>query len=264
METGLDNMPLAQSNMSAMHKKMSVLIHQDGLSFFIYSSKGIENRILKSFKHESNPIEILQEIENIYETEVNLNQQFEEVTLIYNHPIFTGVPSSIYDEQHQSDYLKYNVRLLETDVISTDDAIEVLDYKTVYIAYTNINNYFFDKYGDFNYYHYSTLALQKHYSRNDLSKSEVIIDIKESQFYITIFEKGNFKLHNSYPHQAAEDILYYTLFTAQHNQLDPENMALKIIASAKNDAVYDLLYTYVREVNYVIDSNTYIEDILCV
>ncbi|MEP1855896.1 DUF3822 family protein, partial [Nonlabens ulvanivorans] len=86
----------------------------------------------------------------------------------------------------------------------------------------------------------------------------------ESQFYITIFEKGNLKLHNSYPHQAAEDILYYTLFTAQHNQLDPENMALKIIASTKNDAVYNLLYTYVREVNYVIDSNTYIEDILCV
>tara|TARA_R110002012_G_scaffold321068_1_gene547288 strand:+ start:630 stop:1403 length:774 start_codon:yes stop_codon:yes gene_type:complete len=257
-------MPQAQSNMSIMYKKMSVLIHQDGLSFFIYSSTGIESRILKSFKHESNPIEILQEIENTYLNEEDLNQRFDEVTVIYNHPIFSGVPSSIYDEQHQSDYLKYNVRLLETDVISTDDAIEVLDYKTVYIAYTNINNYFFDKYGDFNYYHYSTLALQKHYSRNDQSKSEVILDIKESQFYITIFDKGILKLHNSYPHQAAEDILYYTLFTAQHNQIDPESMDLKIIASAKNDTVYELLYTYVREVSYVIDSNTYLEDILCV
>ncbi|PQJ32709.1 response regulator [Nonlabens arenilitoris] len=257
-------MPQAQNNMSTTHKKMSVLIHQDGLSFFIYSSMGVERHILKTFKHESNPIEILQEIENIYEIEKDLNFKFKEVTLIYNHSIFTGVPASLYNENNQSDYLKYNVRLLDTDVISTDDAIEALDYRSIYIAYSNINNYFFDKYGDFNYYHYSTLALQKHYSVNDSLKTEIIIDVKESQFYITIFEKGSLLLHNSYPHQAAEDILYYTLFTAQHNHLDPEHMDLKIISSTKNDAVYNLLYTYVRNVSYVVDSNTYIENILCV
>ncbi|EAS18985.1 hypothetical protein BBFL7_00431 [Flavobacteria bacterium BBFL7] len=257
-------MPQVQNNMPTMHKKMSVLIYQDGLSFYIYSSTGIEKRIFKSFKHESNPIEVLQEIENIYDIEEELNQSFEDVTLIYHHSIFSGIPGSVYTENLKSDYLKYNVRLLDTDIISTDETIETIDYKTVYIAYSNINNYFFEKYGDFNYYHYSTLALKKHLSEIDLRKSEIILDIKTSHFYISIFENGKLILHNCYPHQAAEDILYYTLFTAQHNQLDPETMDLKIIAETKNNTIYDLLYTYVREVSYVNDSNSYIENILCV
>ncbi len=257
-------MPLTKNNISTEYKKMSVLIHQDGLSFFIYSPDGVEETISRTFKHESNPIEILHEIEMVYELETQLNVSFEEVNVVYHHSIFAGVPGSIYDANHHSDYLKYNTRILETDVISVDDTIVSLDYKTVYIAYNNINNYFFEKYGDFNYYHYSTLALQKHSENIESSTSSIIIDIKKSHFYITIFEKGILKLHNCYPHQAAEDILYYTLFTAQHNQLDPELMDLKIIATSKDDALYDLLYTYVRNVSYQMDSKTYLEQILCV
>ncbi|MGJ8684461.1 MAG: DUF3822 family protein [Nonlabens sp.] len=243
---------------------MSVLIHQDGLSFFIYTSSGVDHTIVKSFKHESNPIEILHEIEMVYEQNSLLTDSFDEVNVVYHHSIFTGVPASIYDENHHSDYLKYNTRILETDVISTDDVIEALDYKTVYIAYSNINNYFFDKYGDFNYYHYSTLALLQHSQKASIDKSHIILDIKQSHFYITIFEKGTLKLHNCYPHQAAEDILYYTLFTAQHNNLDPELMDLQLIAASKDEALYDLLYTYVRNVSYVLDSKAYTEKILCV
>jgi len=264
VETGLDNMLQTKSNILSNTKEMSVLIHQDGLSFFIYSSNGLIDSIIKPFKHESNPIEILHEIKMTYEQESKLNITFEQVTIIYHHAIFTGVPSSIYNENNQADYLKYNTRLLDTDIISVDDSIEPLDYKTVYIAYSNINNYFFEKYGDFNYYHYSTLALHQHYLKTNNSNPEVILDIKDSHFYITIFENNALKLHNCYPHQALEDILYYTLFTAQHNGMDPEIMDLKILSPKKNDALFNLLYTYVRNVSYVLNSKKYIENILCV
>ncbi|WP_438961910.1 DUF3822 family protein [Nonlabens sp.] len=250
--------------MSEELKKMSVLIHQDGLSFYIYSSSGVQDLISKSFKHESNPIEILREIETAYQNEELLNQLFEQVSLIYHHPIFTGVPVSIYHEDHESDYLKYNTRILETDIISNDDAVQSLDYKTIYIAYSNINNYFFDKYGDFDYYHYTTLALKQHISLAQKNNSIIILDLKESHFYISIFVNGNLRLHNCYPQQAIEDILYYTLFTAQHNQLDPETMELKILANTKEKTLYDLLYTYVRQVSYVTDATSYLEKILCV
>lgn len=252
-----------RSNMSVELKKMSVLIHQDGLSFFIYSSSGVQDIISKSFKHESNPIEILREIETAFQNEELLNQSFNLVNLIYHHPIFTGVPVAVYHKDHESDYLKYNTRILETDIISTDDAVETLNYKTVYIAYSNINNYFFDKYGDFDYYHYTTLALQQHISLPLKNRSTVIIDLKESHFYISIFEKGKLKLHNCYPHQTIEDILYYTLFTAQHNKMDPETMELKILAPTKDEALYELLYTYVRNVSYIIDSKSYLNKIIC-
>lgn len=249
--------------MSLEHKKMSVLIHQDGLSFFIYSQDGLLNQWNKPFKHESNPIEILQSIELVYEQEPLLNTALTQVTLIYHHSVFTGVPASIYDENYESDYLKYNTRLLETDVISADHAIDSLDYKTVYIAYSNINNYFFDKYGDFNFYHYATLALAAHYEQLEKNETVVILDVKASDFYLTIFDNGILKLHNIYPQQAIEDILYYTLFTAQHNGLDPETLDLKIITSEKNEQLFDLLYTYIRHVSYLEDSHTYLQKILC-
>lgn len=256
-------MPQTKTNIVDISLKLSVLIHQDGLSFFTYNSNGKRFSKDYSFKHESNPIEILKEIESIYENEDFLKDSFSKVSLVYHHPVFTGVPQEIYQEEHQADYLKYNTRLLETDVISTDDVITPFNYKTVYIAYSNINNFFFDTYGDFDYYHYSTVALEKHATVSK-DNCQVILDIKPSHFYLTIIEKDKLVLHNIFMHQAIEDILYYTLFTLEHNHKSPEEVQLQIITRQEDEKLFDLLYTYVRNVSYVENASNYIESILCV
>ncbi len=245
-------------------KKLSVLIHQDGLSFYIYNSSGVIDSIHRTFKHAANPVEILQSIETCFEQEAVLDTAFAKATLIYHHQIFTSVPKTIFSEENAVDYLKYNAHIIETDVLSVDESTKLDGANTVYVAYENINNYFFDKYGSYNYYHYSNRILELHSNETIAIQPQVFLDIKASHFYLSIFNKGKLTAHNLFPYDAIEDILYYTLFTTHHNGLDPETMEMNVYSEEKNDSLYELLYTYVRHVNFKTDYSNYIKQILCV
>lgn len=257
-------MQLTTTSPNESIKKLSVLIHQDGLSFYTYNSSGILDTLHKEFKHSANPIEILQSIEDCFEEEALLDSAFAKATLLYHHNIFTSVPASLYNEDHRVDYLKYNSRILETDVLSVDKHIGNLDLHSVYIAYSNINNYFFDKYGSYEYFHYSSRILECRSKEETALQPQVYLDIQKSHFYLTIFNHGKLVAHNLFPHDAVEDILYYTMFTTHHNDLDPETMRMILCTEHKEEELFDLLYTYVRYVSYVEDYPNYLEQIVCV
>lgn len=245
-------------------KKLSVLIHQDGLSFYTYDATGILNSLHKEFKHRANPIEILQSIEDCFKEEAFLDSAFAKATLFYHHNIFTSVPAGLYSEDHTVDYLKYNARILETDVLSVDKNLGDLDIHTVYIAYANINNYFFDRFGSYEYFHYSSRILELRDKELTTLQPQVYLDIKKSHFYLTIFKNGKLVAQNLFPHDAIEDILYYTMFTTHHNDLDPETMKMILCVEQQEEELFDLLYTYVRYVSYIEDYPNYLEQILCV
>lgn len=240
-------------------KRLSVLIHQDGLSFYIHTAAGIESVIERSFKHSSNPIEILKFIEELYQQEESLNEKFQQVKLIYNHEIFTIVPSDLFIEESAADYLKYNTRLLQTDTVSVDDNCDGMNLNIVYVAYSNINNFFFEKYGDYSYFHYSTLSLPN----IGLESNGVFVEVTKSHFYLTVIDEGKLIAHNLFPHQQVEDILFYTLFALKQHQLDPETIHLTLLQPEMNQDLFDLLYTYIRNVTFLTDYPKYLEQLIC-
>ncbi|PPK93347.1 uncharacterized protein DUF3822 [Nonlabens xylanidelens] len=262
--TGRDSMHLTTTSPNDTIKKLSVLIHQDGLSFYTYNSTGIIDSLHKEFKHSANPIEILQIIETCFREESFLDSAFAKATLLYHHNIFTSVPALLYNEDHAADYLKYNARILETDVLSVDENLGETGVNTVYIAYSNINNYFFERYGSYEYYHYSSRILEARSKSTIELQPQVYLDIKDSHFYLSIFNKGKLVAHNLFPHDAIEDILYYTMFTTHHNDLDPETMKMVVCNEEKNEALLELLYTYVRYVTQEENYPNYLEQIICV
>jgi hypothetical protein len=250
---------LAETNNPHTYNRLSVLIHQDGLSFYIHSSNDIRSSLEVPFKHASNPIEILKAVEESFEKEVLLAQGFDQVKLIYHHDIFTLVPSELFEEEHAADYLKYNTRLLQTDTVSVDDHISSMDARLVYVAYSNVKNYFYEKYGDYSYFHYSTCSLPLlHQTENG-----VFIEVMKSHFYLTVFDNGKLIAHNLFQHEQVEDILFYTLFAAEQNQLDPETIPLTIIQSEQDEELFELLYTYIRNVEFISDYPKYLSQLIC-
>ncbi len=238
---------------------LSILIHQDGLSFYIHTQGKDTHSIERKFKYASNPIEILKSIEDCYETENLLQQSFKAVKLIYHHPIFALVPNQFFKEDNTADYLKYNTRLLQTDTISHDDPIEKINARIVYIAYSNLNNFFYDKYGDHNYYHYSSLMLPVIFKNGD----GLYIEIMPSHFYITVINNLGILAHNIFPYEQVEDVLYYTLFAMEQYQQDPETCAVTLIDKRENQELFDLLYKYIRHVKTMENYMAYQQDILC-
>jgi len=148
-----------------------------------------------------------------------------------------------------ADYLKFNSKILRTDYI-TYDAILANDSINVYVPYVNINNYIYDRFGTFEFKHYSTilietiLALEKH-----SSSSKMYVNVCESHFEIIVVENNKLKLYNTFEYSSKEDFIYYILFTAEQLELNPEEFQLILIGDINTkDDLYKIAFNYVRNI----------------
>ena len=136
-----------------------------------------------------------------------------------NNKLSVLIPDDLYEENNCLDYLKFNSRLITNDTASSD-YVEELDTHNIYIAYGNITNYLIEKFGSFEYFHYSTVLLKKLYSEtlND-EKLRFYVNINKSYLNIIIFDGRKLDYINTFEYETKEDILYFILFVMEQNKM---------------------------------------------
>ena len=250
-----------QNNISAIHKSLSVLISQDGLSFYIYHDQKVLDQWNTSFERSMNPSFILEQVEQEFERNQTLSSSFQKVTLFYNHDLFCLVPAPLFQENNATDYLKYNARLLKTDLISHEKVDNVV---MVYIAFENINNYFFEKVGSFDYYHYGSQLLKLHTDTAPTDQNIIYTDFFDNKFYMSIYKSAKLQSLNLFPYESIEDALYYVMFGLQHHDLDPAKVMLNLHGRDSINKVEELLSAYVSNIQVNAHHAAYQEKLLCV
>ncbi len=155
-------MTLQNNNISQKsNKRLSVQLSLSGLSFLVTNIKTKETYFFleKKYKKPINPEELILNLKSIFNQNKELNNTFNEVSIIYATSLYSLVPSNLFDASKTSEYLKFNSKILATDFIAFD-TIENYNITIVYIPFININNYLFDRFGDFSYYHSSSLLIE--------------------------------------------------------------------------------------------------------
>ena len=248
---------MAQTNNSSNKLKnleLSIQISLSGLSFCILQRDS--NTIIKledsRFEKKRNPLEVLDYLKNLFNTEVVLDNNFQKVSIIHDNDLSAQVPKKLFSENHLADYLKFNSKILKSDFI-TYDVIQENDSVNVYIPYININNFIYDKYGSFTFKHISTILIENILKIEKGSRSEKIyVHVNTNHFEIIITESGALKLYNSFKYTSKEDFIYYLLFTAEQLNLNPETFDLVFLGQIKkNDDLYAIAYKYVRNISFV-------------
>lgn len=233
--------------------RLSVQVTLTGLSFLVSS---LDGEVLffseKNFDTPLTPEELLLELTDAISEEEMLQGKFENVNLIYTTLNYTLVPGTLFDEDKASEYLKFNTKILGNDYISYDE-IENQNTVIVYVPFVNINNYIFEKYGTFNYYHGCTLLVKDLVNIEKHSQStKVYLHVLEDQFECIIFTNGKLQLCNSYTYKTAEDFIYYVLFCFEQLKLNPNEVETVLCGSITSESdLYDILYTYVRNVSFM-------------
>lgn len=244
-----------KNNTNPSIKKLSILISQDGLSFFS-SQLILEEKELvfveKHFEQMLGPAEILPQIKRVFEENKHFNGPIEKLEVIFANNLFAFVPRSLFDEKHLSDYLKFNTKILENDFIAFDE-LKNCEVNNVYVPYTNLNNYFFERFGEFDYSHSMSL-----WAENTLNLPEETTD---GTFYVNVFQKhfelsivkeGKLLLCNTFSFEAPEDFVYYLLFVAEQLKLYPEKFQLKFAgAISETSENYKRCYTYIRNCSFL-------------
>lgn len=250
----MTKMTTITSNKHSELIKLSIQVRLNGLSFCILNSGGKE--ILwykkKDFPNEYNPVKILEQIELMYEKEPKLQQPVDEVVLLFSSDLYSFVPKEYFNDSEASNYLKFNTKILKTDVVAFDE-INEKELVNVYIPYTNITNYFFDKYGEFEYKHSTSVLAQAFLNGN--SENDVVnvyLNNYTGYYDLVVIKNNRLLLSNSFSYQTKEDFIYYLLFSAEQLKLDPGELKLILLGDISEDSeLYQIAYTYIKNIEFL-------------
>lgn len=241
----------SQDNTNSLYS-LSIQIHLDGLSFFTqnsHSKEVIATQTIK-FTNNVNPTSLSNEVEKAFKNNEILSQNFAKVIVVYSNELFTMVPKALFDAEKGADYLKFNTKILSTDHIS-HDVIDFYDLVNVYVPYTSVNNFLFETFGSFDYYH-STTVFTKFLLNKFVNSTEpkILINFQDSYFEMGVVANKKLLFVNRFEIRTKEDFIYYMLFTMEQLELSTETIEVVLTGTiTKDDPYYELAHTYVRHLS---------------
>jgi hypothetical protein len=123
----------------------------------------------------------------------------------------------------------------------------------VYVPYVNINNFFIDQFGSFDYKHANSILVSKLLiASKNKDEKKMFVHMNSSHFEIIVVQNQKLLFFNSFDYNTPEDFLYYILFTAEQLNLNPENFPLELIGTidAESD-YYKIAYKYIRNISLI-------------
>lgn len=236
------------------YKKLSIQVSLTGLSFCCFDTL---NNTVTSFKdihfeHFDKNLKIEDLFANAFEENPELNEKYDDVLVIHNNNLSTFVPTPLFDENYLGSYLQYNTKVFETDFFAYDE-ISNYDMNTVYIPYVNMNNFFIDKFGTFDYKHANSILVTKLLDASkNIDDKKMMVHFSSSHFEIIVIQNQKLLLFNSFEYQTPEDFIYYILFAAEQLNMNPENFPLELIGNITEESdFFKIAYKYVRNVSLI-------------
>lgn len=232
--------------------QLSIQINLDGFSFCVQSLPEKHLIVFQSFEFEHRtptPEAHLTEIEKIYAENEFLGQDYKKVEVIHQNELATVVPDELFEEHKLKDYLDHTVKVLPIDFISFD---KTANTNTVYIPFVNINNFLFNIYGSFEYFHSFTKLIEIT-SKEDITEvsDKIFIQVNHKNFELLAYKHNQLQVVNKFEFQTAEDFIYYILFTAEQLKLNPEVFHLILMGDIEKESeLYSILYTYIRHITF--------------
>jgi len=248
---------IENKSLPRLYKKLSIQISLNGLSFSIVDT--INNTIiltdLVSFKIESTPYLVLKELKTLLDKHKILGQKFSEVQVIHKNNLFSLVPKTLFNEKELANYLKFNTKLLANDHIVYDE-LDNQDIVSVYVPFTNINNYVYDNFGEFEFKHSSTVLLHTLLHKKPSSKPVCYVHVSDREMELVVLHQKKVILYNQFKYATKEDFLYYILFTYEQLKLDPEHHKLKLFGTIEEENdLFEICYHYIRKVSIFVPKN---------
>ncbi|MFI1744078.1 DUF3822 family protein [Thalassobellus sediminis] len=230
---------------------LSIQISLSGLSFCTLQRDSNTITSLKyfDFNKKLNTLELLDKLQHIFNTEEELQDNFNNVSIIHDNELSTLVPKALFNEDCLADYLKFNSKILKSDFITFDNIL-INDSVNVYVPYININNFIYDKFGEFTFKHASTVLIEQILLiEKNSDKTKVYVNINKSNFEIVVVNNTSLIFYNTFEYKTKEDFIYYLLFTAEQLKLNPETLNLIFLGNIDTkDELYVIAYKYIRYV----------------
>lgn len=245
-----------------LHEKhLSIQLSLDGFSFCIIHriEKQIEKLKYIPFQDQaSTPEKLLKNVKSVFKTERHLQKRYGSVNVTHVNQLSELVPKSLFDNEHIRDYLKFSSKTYTNDYIVYDE-LDNHDMINVYIPFVNVNNFLLERFGSFEYKHFTTILVNNLLNTYRFSEHpHMFAHIREDQFELVVIADSKLVFQNSFKFQNKEDFIYYVLFTAEQLNLNPEEFEFILTGVINiNSDLYKISYTYIRKVSLIENRSEY-------
>jgi hypothetical protein len=243
-------------------RKLSIQFSLDGFSFCISNfEQTIFHFSSYTFEEETGTPELLlNRIEDIFQTDKDLHDDFESVVVIHENHLNSFVPNAYFKEEAMKSYLDFNIKTISTDYIAYDD-LDGLGIKNVYVPYVNINNFLFQNFGEFDYQHHSTVLVEKLIQKTTTNDLQFYANVTKNTLDIVVIEDQKLVFYNGFEYTTKEDFIYYILFTYEQLQLEPTETILHLLGDINQDSeLYKIAYTYIQTIEFMATSSIILDD----
>jgi len=243
MEIG--QQPMMQSREIKIKPSTNLLIKLGSynLSLILSDTKGnIIQYISEKFEEKIEPKKLSEKLDLVINKSQIINSNVIKVKLIVLNKLSSLVPLNLFQEELSLEYLKFNSKLIDGD-FAAHDLIDEIEAVNVFLPFVNVNNYLLEKFGSFNYYHYSTILIKKLIKYNSSKEISIYANIQSNNFHVIILKNKKLIYYNIFDFKEKEDILYFLLFVLKQNKIDQNKHKLSMLGKIKKESETYLLLT---------------------
>ncbi len=209
------------------------------------------------FKTQLTPYLMLKELKGKLSEQGEIGSNFSEVMVIHKNNMFGLVPKPLFNKEELPNYLKFNAKIMANDLIAYDE-IPNQEIINVYIPYTNVNNFIFELFGEFEFKHSGTVLINTLLNQNRTTSEPVcFVQVSEREMEMMVISDKKLLFYNQFEYNTKEDFLYYLLFSLEQLQMDLEKVQLKLFGTIEEgDDIYELCYKYVKNISVFVPGNS--------
>ena len=182
------------------YRKLAIQVSLNGLSFATFDT--ILNKPLSLKTISMGKVNVTSKIEDLFgeafQNHPELKAGYDDIVIVHSNNLSTFVPTALFDEEYLGSYLQFNTKVFETDFFAFDELANY-EMNNVYIPYVNMNNYFIDQFGTFDYKHANSILVQKllEVSKNN-EERKMFVHVSDSHFEIVIVQNQKLQLFNTF------------------------------------------------------------------
>ncbi len=199
---------------------------------------------------------MLKELKDKLSKQGQVGKNFSEVVVIHKNNMFSLVPKPLFNKEELPNYLKFNAKIMANDLIAFDE-IPNQEIVNVYVPYTNVNNYIFELFGEFEFKHSGTVLINTLLNQNRTTSEPICyVQVSEREMEMMVMSDKKLLFYNQFEYGNKEDFLYYLLFSLEQLQINLETVSLKLFGVVEEgDPIYELCYQYIKNVSVFVPSN---------
>ncbi len=242
---GIGQQPMMQSREIKIKPSTNLLIKLGSynLSLILSDTKGnIIQYISEKFEEKVEPKKLSEKLDLVINKSEIINSNVIKVKLIVLNKLSSLVPLNLFQEELSLEYLKFNSKLIDGD-FAAHDLIDEIEAVNVFLPFVNVNNYLLEKFGSFNYYHYSTILIKKLIKYDSSKEISIYANIQSNNFHVIILKNKKLIYYNIFDFKEKEDILYFLLFVLKQNKIDQNKHKLSMLGKIKKESETYLLLT---------------------